>query len=305
MSTSRILTSVALMILASASLFSCQTVPAHLEGNVKTSAPQAGKIQVLVRSDDMGATHATNLACLKTVTEGIARSIEVLVPAPWFKEAAMMLKKHPQIDVGVHLDLTSEWDYLKWGPVSQNVPSIVDASGHFYPMTSQRKDFPPNTGFLECGWKIEEVEKELRSQIELALKELPKVTHMTAHMGTATSHPKLRTMVNRLAEEYKLPIDLPNAKRPPRFTGNTLSKEQKEEKLIEILKGLKPGLWLFVVHPAHDTLEMKPIGHKGYRNVGEDREGDTFAITSPKVKKVIEELGIELVSYADVLKKTE
>jgi chitin disaccharide deacetylase len=70
------------------------------------------EIRLLVRSDDMGAVHAVNQACIETVTKGIARSVEVIVPAPWFLEAAALLKNHPTIDVGVHLDLTSEWSLV-------------------------------------------------------------------------------------------------------------------------------------------------------------------------------------------------
>ncbi len=115
------------------------------------------KILLIVRSDDMGAAHTINEACLQSITNGIARSVEVLVPAPWFLEAAEMLRKQPKIDVGVHLDMTSEWSKVKWGPVSKNVPSLVDVNGHFFPMTRQRRGWPPDTGFLESGWKIEEV----------------------------------------------------------------------------------------------------------------------------------------------------
>ena len=157
----------------------------------------SGEIMLLVRSDDMGVAHAVNEACLATVTDGIARSIEVIVPGPWFIEAAEMLNKHPDIDVGVHLDLTSEWSHVKWGPVSQNVSSLIDANGHFFPMTRQRPDWPPNTGFLDSNWKIGEVERELRAQIEMALRHLPKVSHVTAHMGTATSTPELKQLVRQ------------------------------------------------------------------------------------------------------------
>lgn len=263
------------------------------------------KVRVVFRVDDMGAGLAVNEACMKTLTDGIATSVEVLVPAPWFRDAARRLREHPEIDAGVHLDLTSEWEFYKWGPVSQGVPSLVDHRGNFYPMTSQRSDFPPNTGFLECGWKIEEVERELRAQIELARRELPRVTHMTAHMGTATSHPRLRELVDRLAEEYGLPIHLPGAERPPRFSGKDLSPGEKEKRLIEVLEGLEPGLYLFVEHPGLDTPEMRGMGHHGYRNVAADRAGVTHAFTSPRVKATLERLGIESVSYADLLGEAE
>ncbi len=260
-----------------------------------------GEIRLIVRSDDMGAAHAINEACLRSVTEGIARSIEVLVPAPWFPEAVEMLNEHPEIDVGIHLDLTSEWSRVKWGPVLKNVPSLVDVNGYFFPMTRQRDGWPPNTGFLQSGWSIVEVERELRAQIETALRLLPKVTHLSAHMGTATSTPELRAMVEHLAGEYKLPLTLPNLKRVGGFGGKQLSPQEKEAKLIELLGGLTPGTWLFVEHPGLDTAEMRAIAHRGYENVAADRAGVTHAFCSQKVREVVQRHGIKLVSYDDVL----
>ncbi len=249
----------------------------------------------------MGMAHAVNVACLESVTEGIARSIEVIVPAPWFLEAVAMLKEHPEIDVGVHLDLTSEWSGVKWGPVRKDVPSLVDENGHFHPTTNQFRNWPRSEGIAESGWKIEEVESELRAQIEMALRLLPKVTHLSAHMGTATSTPDLRALTERLANEYDLPLQLPNAQRAGRFGSKSDSPEDRVEAMLELIDGLTPGLWLLVEHPGLDTPEMRAIGHKGYENVAEDRAAVTHVFTHPRVKAAIERKGVKLVSYADVL----
>ncbi len=259
------------------------------------------EILLLVRSDDMGAAHAVNQACIETITNGIARSVEVIVPAPWFLEAAEMLRQHPGIDVGVHLDLTSEWSLVKWGPVSKDTPSLVDANGHFYPTTRQRDSYPENTGFLESDWKFKEVERELRSQIELALKHIPNVTHLSSHMGTAVSTPALRSLVNQLASEYGLPIELPNVKRARVAGTDRATGQQREAALITMLEGLKPGVWMLVEHPGLDTPEMRAIHHKGYEDVAADRAGVTQALTSADVMAVIKRRRIKLVSYADLI----
>lgn len=138
--------------------------------------------------------------------------MEIMVPAPWFNEAVKMLTENPQVDVGIHLTLTSEWENVKWGPLTE-APSLVDKQGHFYPMTSQRSDFPPHTGFLQANPRVDEVERELRAQIELALEKLPNVTHLTCHMGTATCTPELREVVAKLAAEYQLPLNAPESNR--------------------------------------------------------------------------------------------
>jgi predicted glycoside hydrolase/deacetylase ChbG (UPF0249 family) len=261
-----------------------------------------GDIYLIVRSDDMGMTHAVNQACLRTVTDGIARSIEVIVPAPWFAEAAQMLQKHPEVDVGVHLDLTAEWSAIKWGPVSPGVPSLVDENGHFFPTTRQSAKRPPNTGFLESGWKIGEVERELRAQIETAKRMLPNVTHLSAHMGTATCTPELKSLVDFLAKEYELPIQIPNLNRAPRWRSKPANPKEAEAEMIKLLEDLQPGLWLFVEHPGLNTPEMKAITHLGNDNVNEERAAVTHAFLCDRVNEVVRRRGIKLISYADALK---
>jgi len=263
------------------------------------AGPAGGAIKLVVRADDIGSCHTANLACIRCFREGIARSVEVQTVCPWFNEAARMLRENPGFDVGVHLTLTSEWENYKWGPLTQ-APSLVDEQGHFYPMTSQRADFPPRTGFLECGWKIDEVEKELRAQIELAKKEIPQVSHLSSHMGTPTSTPQLRDLVARLAEEYKLPIETPGAKYLPWAADSKASAQEREAALIKALEEIGPGTWIVVEHPGADTEEMRGIGHKGYWEVASHRDGVTKSFCSPKVKEVIQRRGIQLVSYHDM-----
>jgi predicted glycoside hydrolase/deacetylase ChbG (UPF0249 family) len=267
-------------------------------GRTQTKLPQ-GEIKLVVRADDIGSCHTANLACIQCFREGIARSVEVQVCCPWFNEAARMLRENPGYDVGVHLTLTSEWENYKWGPVTQ-APSLVDPNGHFFPMTSQRADFPPNTGFLQSKWRIEEVEKELRAQIELAKRMIPQVSHLSSHMGTPTCTPELNALVQKLAREYKLPIETPGARHLPWMADSKASAEQREAALVKALEGLQPGVWIVVEHPGLDTPEMQAMGHKGYWEVASHRAGVTTSFTSPRVKEVIRKRGIRLVGYRDL-----
>jgi hypothetical protein len=82
--------------------------------------------------------------------------------------------------------------------------------------------------------------------------------------------------------------------------GNVKTAEERTGKFIDMLKGLKPGTYLFIEHPGLDSPEMRAIGHPGYENVAEDRQAVTDVFTSDQVKKAIDELGIKLLSYADL-----
>lgn len=258
-----------------------------------------GEIRLIVRADDMGVCRAANEACIKAYREGIVRSVEVIVPGAWFPEAAKLVNENPGLDVGVHLCLTSEWELCKWRPLTGG-KSLVDENGYFYPMTGQMRGRPANTGFLDARPKIEEVEKELRAQIEMGKKHIKNLTHLSVHMGTATATGELRKLSERLAEEYKLALESKGAKGVRGFGGSGQSGEEKEKSLVAALEKLEAGLWVLVEHPGLDTPEMRGLGHAGYWNVASDREGVTRAFTSEKVKKVIERRGIRLVSYGDV-----
>ncbi len=262
---------------------------------------QDGEIRLLVRGDDMGVAHAVNEACVMSYKEGIVRSVEVIVPGAWFLEAAAMLRDNPGLDAGVHLCLTSEWNLVKWGPLTR-APSLSGKDGYFYPMNRQRKDFPQGTGFLDASPKPEEVENELRAQIEMARRHIPRVSHLTAHMGTAVATPWLRDIVDRLSRECGLPINFPALKPIRAWRGSGTKYEEKEAALADALKNLAGGTWLFVEHPGLDVPEMRAMGHPGYTDVAADRAGVTRAFTSEKVKAVVREKGIRLISYADLLK---
>ena len=145
----------------------------------------------------------------------------------------------------------------------------------------------------------------MRAQIELALKRIKNVSHVTCHMGTARCRKDLSDLVDRLTKEYGLEVDLAshNIKYARGMGDGKAPPEARIQALAQTLEKLIPGLWLFVEHPSKDTPEMRAIGHKGYEHVANDREGVTQAFTSETVKEVIKRRKIKLMSYGDFRKK--
>lgn len=267
---------------------------------VNNSCAQKKEIYLIVRADDIGMARSVNKACIDVFTNGIAKTVEIMVPTPWFEEAVALLNQHPEYDVGVHLTLTSEWQNLKWRPIT-HAPSLTDENGYFHPFI-WKNNVPGATFLLENEWKLNEVEAELRAQIELAKARLPQLSHYTGHMGCTGADPKIKELVDELAKEYDIEIDLKkyDLKRMKGFGGNSLTADEKIENFISNLDALTPGVWLFVDHPGYNTLEMAGVGHIGYDNVAFDRDGVTKAFTDQRVKDAIEEKGIKLVSYDEV-----
>jgi hypothetical protein len=151
----------------------------------------------VVHVDDLGMCHAANQGGFEALLAGPATCGSIMVPCPWFQEAADLARAHPGLDLGVHLTLNAEWPHYRWGPVAgrRAVPSLVDEQG-FLPRTT-----------LEVVQRArpEEVELELRAQIEMALAAGIDVTHLDAHMGTAF-YPPFLPVYAKLAVEYRLPV---------------------------------------------------------------------------------------------------
>jgi predicted glycoside hydrolase/deacetylase ChbG (UPF0249 family) len=92
----------------------------------------------VVHCDDIGMCHAANTGAFEALDRGPATCGSVMVPCPWFREAADLAGSRPDVDLGVHLTLTSEWPHYRWGPVAgaSAVPSLLDDQGYL-PRTTQ------------------------------------------------------------------------------------------------------------------------------------------------------------------------
>jgi predicted glycoside hydrolase/deacetylase ChbG (UPF0249 family) len=262
-----------------------------------------GAIRLIVKADDMGAAHGINVATIDAYKNGIVTTTNVIVPGPWFPEAARLLRENPGLDVGVHLALTSEWENVKWRPVT-HAPSIADADGYLFPQVVPRKGFPANTSIRESAWKLDEIERELRAQLDLAKRHLPQASYTWYHMGFTMLAPEVRDLAAKLTKEYGLVEPMALGIKPVGGVWESLdSGAAKADKLAAKLEALEPGLWLHIDHGSTDDAEMRAIGHLGYEQVAADRSANVAAWTSPKVREVIKRRGIELTNYRELTRK--
>src|SRR5580765_7811739 len=147
--------------------FLCVSVAAALgQGSPNASNER----RLIIRTDDIGFCHGVNMAFKRVAEQGVVSSASVIVCSPWLDEAVEILKQHPEISVGVHLALNSEWKEFKWGPVApyDRVSSLVDPFGKFY---GTRREF------FSHRPKVREVAMELRSQVELAKRKGLKISY--------------------------------------------------------------------------------------------------------------------------------
>mgnify|MGYP002512386554 CR=1 FL=1 len=281
----------------------------YAAATIMLSCMTAKAQELVIRIDDMGALHSVNTASIDTYQNGIAKSVEVLAVGSWFPEAVKMLKENQGLDVGVHLAITSEWENVKWRPLT-DCPSLVDENGYFFPMMGPNAAYPGQS-IIEnmANFDINEIEKEFRAQIELALKNIPQVTHISGHMMSTAFNPQVMEVVQKLSEEYNLPsIDRGEAFKQYNFsyTGYDGPRATAEEKIASFIKALEKmeegKRYIFVDHPAYNDSEMQTVMHVGYENVAVDRQGVTDLFTSERVKQALKEKNIDLISYNDLTK---
>jgi predicted glycoside hydrolase/deacetylase ChbG (UPF0249 family) len=269
---------------------------------------------VIIHTDDIGMCHASVQAFKDLWSVSGVTSGAVMTPCAWFPAVAKMCRENPEMDMGVHATLNAEWESYRWGPVSDvgAGSGLRDEAGYFH-------DDPDNTSKLAS---VEDVEKEVNAQIEMALKAGMDVTHVDSHMG-AIMHPKFIQTYIQAAGSRALPNMLPRldamgievmgisgadrvAYAPimemlegigvPTLNG-IMSMPLDEpngqmETAKKLLGSLPEGITHFILHPSLDTPELRSIAPDWQSRVA---NYETFM--SDEMKKFIESEGIKPIGY--------
>ena len=214
------------------------------------------QVYLLIRSDDAGMSHSVNMGLERLIATGLPVSVSVMFPTPWYQETVEILKRHPAVAVGIHLTLNSEWKNYRWGPVSGrgSVPTLVDADGYFFPSSEALYRNRPD---------LREVEKELRAQIDRALRSGLRIDYVDYHMNTAVRYPEFRELTERLAREYELGMSeyFGEAGDNPQYSAAPPS---KIDSLVALINRLSPDdgsktPWRFIGESRAELPDNRPI----------------------------------------------
>jgi hypothetical protein len=293
-------------------------------GTVQCAEPAAPVRYLIIHGDDAGMSHSANIGTIHAMEKGIVSSASIMVPCPWFIEIAEYARAHPERDFGVHLTLNCEWDRYRWGPVASRdkVPSLVDPDGYLWSSVEQ----------VAQHAKADEVEIELRAQIDRAKQFAIPITHLDTHMGSVLAKPEFVEIYVKLAIEYDVPIlmlnkvdeatakdypalaeraqgllsvlhehNLPLLDQLAQIYGDEQNKPRREA-YLETLRNLSPGVSQLIIHCGYDDAELRAITNSAPR-----RDEDRRVFSDPEVIRLIKEQGIQVISWKQfrALQKTK
>ncbi|WP_422080224.1 polysaccharide deacetylase family protein [Ulvibacterium sp.] len=289
-----------------------------LMGQGKTIAERLGYPEdaklLIIHADDLGVAHSENRASTYALEKSPVNSASIMVPCPWFPEIVAYAKENPKMDLGIHLTLTSEWKYYKWGPVTSkdSVSSLIGEDGYFYPLV-------PN---FVAHAQPDEVALELRNQIKRAYGFGLDITHLDPHMGAAASTPEHIATYMKLGKEFRLPVLLDSriyavqdAAIKSLLDESTVVMDYihsilpadfekgSNEYYSQLLKTLKPGITCLLIHLAYDDAEMQGIAvdHPEWGSAW--RQADLDFFTSKECTRLIKENDIVLVTWREIRDK--
>ena len=219
-----------------------------------------GQRLLIVNCDDVGSSHAANLACFEAMTSGLATSGTLMVPCAWAREAVDMFAG---LDLGVHLTLTAEYPGYRWRSLT-GAASLHDADG-FLPATAAE---------VFAHARVEDVRAECRAQIEQALAWGVDATHLDSHMGANQIDPRFFEVYVELAAEFALPLRMVGPAADARlgfsaraqaaaagivFNDEFVSRwgHPTAELRRSVRPKLGPGVVDVTLHPVHDGPELR------------------------------------------------
>lgn len=277
---------------------------------------------LLIQAEDLGMAHSIDKASFEALEKGWVSTAGVLVPGPWFPEVLRWSHSHPNTDLGIRLDLNSDWSSYRWRPVSniQKGSGLTDEGG--YLSSSQM--------YVARHSTQSEVEDEERAQIDLAKKAGMEVTHLDNHMRALTVTPAMFQTYWKIGQEYGLPIVLPNELVKARGTPTTkqdvynfggievdLAKVPIDREL-EIMPGLAqkdwlsayektldalpPGVYMLSVHLGFNDDELQGMTWDHPNWGAQWRQNDYDVVSNPEFQKFLKDKGFILVNWRDLQK---
>lgn len=269
-----------------------------------------GSRLLIIHGDDFGVSHSVDLATEEALEKGWITSASIMVPCPWFPEVAQFAREHPNMDLGLHLTLTSEWTPYRWGPVStQLVPTLRDKDGYL----------PPTEDVAAAQDSPADVAVEIRAQIMKARAAGVRFTHFDSHMDTLFQTPELFRVYQQAGRDSHVPTLILRSLLPHDGNGYVIMPDRTVlSGYVEMKPGvplnqwlayykknlaaLGPGLYQLTMHLGYDDGELQAItaGKTGWGAAW--RGADLKVVSSPDFQQFLKKQGFVLVTWKQIAK---
>lgn len=303
----------------------------------KLGFPKDARV-IILHIDDVGMSHDSNEGAIMSLDQGVANSLSLMMPCPWIPGFMKYLKQNPNIDAGLHLTLTSEWENYRWGPLAGKpaVPGLVDQQGAIWPSVEATAQHAT----------ANEVEQEIRAQLDRSRSMGWEPTHFDTHMGTVFARPDYLERYLKVGMEQGIPVMFPGGHntmimQTTKSAGLTLDmttaigkklwdaqlpvlddlhnitygwgcpnekpdcsdkelQTYKTKKYIETIDQLKPGITMVIMHCTWPSEVFKNISDSG-----PVRKGDTLVMLDPEFKKYLQNKNIVLTTWRELKKRRD
>jgi chitin disaccharide deacetylase len=277
---------------------------------------------LLIQAEDLGMAHSIDKATFEALEKGWVTTAGVLVPGPWFPEVLRWARQHPNNDLGIRLDLNSDWSSYRWRPVSPlpRESGLTDAGGY---LSSSYQ-------YVAAHATPADVEGEVRAQIDLAKRTGVAFTHLDSHMLTMMVTPALFRVYWRMGQEFGVPIMVPNQQLKTRGTKSSkpgfynfagleidstalpvdrmleikpgLTRKDWMNAYKETLEKLPPGVYLLSVHLGFNDDELQAMTWDHPDWGAQWRQNDYDVVSSDEFHRFLKDQGFVLINWRDLRK---
>jgi predicted glycoside hydrolase/deacetylase ChbG (UPF0249 family) len=227
---------------------------------------------LIVNADDFGLSPGVNQGIIRSHEQGIVTSASLMVRHQAATEAALYALKHPELSLGLHVDL-GEWAFVDgaWRIVYEVVPAADRYA------------------------VAEEVARQLESFRSLTGRN---PTHLDSHQHVHRSEPT-RSILLDAARGMRIVVRSECSE--VHYCGDFYGQSDKGhpypqgigvESLLRILAGLRPGITEMGCHPGEggDT-------DSGYRD---ERAVECRTLCDTRIREAVRTENIALCSFSDV-----
>jgi chitin disaccharide deacetylase len=284
--------------------------------------------RLIINADDFGFTSGVNRAIIKTHTDGVVTSTTLMANGPAFSEVPQLAKGLSKLSLGCHVVLIDGEPVLS----AETIPSLMQ-SGRF---RDGLKGFAARalTGRLDAPQIVAEATAQIRKIQAEGLRVSHFDTHKHTHLFPQVLRPLLRAaaecgvravrnpfgprfplrssqllvrpnlwtryaevrVLRTFAAKFREAVHKEGFVTPDGTLGIEVTGTLDESLFTAIATSIPEGTWEFVCHPGYNDSDLQSAKTR----LRESREVELRVLTLPTARGILEQQGVQLISYCDL-----